>query len=330
MVPSDTAKFSLTPSGTLPGVNKETSSAEASEAATATESTGNPASSSDNPAKNNKDSPEGNNDTASDDNDDALHLEEDDESPLPKKKTRFVLDEAEDENDNDKGTNDQVDDVLAKSGDAETDKDNEMRNDVADDEDDFDNAMDDDDDAPYNSYASGGARQQVVNFPEPQPAFAPSSTPLDLARRFLCWNHIGSATLVQSDTGRSSVDVHFTDSAFRRPVGFTDTLGFILGSLGEDGGIFAMDLQDDEEDDVLDDDNNDMVAGLSATTKAAVKRGQRGRKDKSNKPTGSTVYFHRFETFGALRDKDWYVTLPDGERVLGCATGEGWAAVMTR
>ena len=83
-----------------------------------------------------------------------------------------------------------------------------------------------------------------------------------------------------------------------------------------------------------DDDVVNVVKGLSATTKAALKRSQKARMRMSKgggiKSTGSTVYFHRYETFGALRDKDWYLTLPDGERALGCACGEGWAAVMTR
>ena len=42
------------------------------------------------------------------------------------------------------------------------------------------------------------------------------------------------------------------------------------------------------------------------------------------------MYFHRFETFGRNADKDWVMALPDGERVLGCATGGGWGAVITR
>lgn len=168
-----------------------------------------------------------------------------------------------------------------------------------------------------------------VNLPESQPAFAPSSSPLELPRRFMCWNHIGSITLRRDDTGegRSTVDINFTDSGFRRPVGFTDNLGFILGSLGEDGGIFATDLAD-EDDDGSDDLLNDFVPGLSEKTKLAVRNSQ--RKQDPNKPTGSSIYFQRFETFGSLRDKDWYLTLPNGERALGCATGEGWAAVMTR
>ena len=172
------------------------------------------------------------------------------------------------------------------------------------------------------------------DLPEKQPPFAPSSSPLDLPRRYLCWNSTGSVTLRHSDGDgitncRNTIDIHFTDSGVRRPISFTDNLGFILGSVGEDGGIFATDLVEDDDDDD-DDDLLDQVGvpGLSETTRQAVKKIRRNQKD-SNKSTGSSIYFHRFETFGALREKDWYLTLPNGERALGCATGEGWAAVMT-
>jgi len=127
----------------------------------------------------------------------------------------------------------------------------------------------------------------------PQAAFCPSSTPLELTHRILCWNQIGTITLHQNDEARPSVSVHFTASATRRPVSFTDTLGLLLGSLGEDGAIFCTDVSEDDN-------------------------------------AGSTVYFHRFETFSSAREKDWHLTLANGERAMGCAAGEGWAAVMTR
>jgi Minichromosome loss protein, Mcl1, middle region len=177
-------------------------------------------------------------------------------------------------------------------------------------------------------------RNMQFDLPVKQPPFAPSSSPLDLPRRYLCWNSIGSVTLRHSDTGdltnlRNTVDINFTDSGVRRPISFTDNLGFILGSLGEDGAIFATDLVEDDDDD--DDDLLDQVGvpGLSEATRQAVKKSRRKQND-SDKPMGSSIYFHRFETFAALREKDWYLTLPSGERALGCATGEGWAAVMTR
>jgi Minichromosome loss protein, Mcl1, middle region len=165
-----------------------------------------------------------------------------------------------------------------------------------------------------------------------QAPFAPSSSPLDLTRRFLCWNHVGSVTLRHVEgggEGRNIVDIHFTDSGVRRPISFTDTLGFILGSVGEDGGVFATDCVEDDDDDDDDDLLGD-VAVLSEKTRQAVRKSRRKQRDPNQAPSGSTIYFHRFETFASLRDKDWYLTLPNGERVLGCATGAGWVAVMTR
>jgi chromosome transmission fidelity protein 4 len=148
----------------------------------------------------------------------------------------------------------------------------------------------------------------------------------------MCWNHIGSVTLLQGESGvsHSSIDIDFTDSAFRRPISFTDNMGFILGSVGEDGGIFATDLNEDDDDDMDRDDEN-VVEGLnmSETVKAALKKSQRKRMAKDGKAAGSSIYFNRFDTFANPRDKDWYLTLPDGERALGCACGEGWAAVIT-
>ena len=60
--------------------------------------------------------------------------------------------------------------------------------------------------------------------------------------------------------------------------------------------------------------------------RVARKRGGR----RGERSTGSCVYFQRFNTFGPVKNKDWVLTLPEGEKVLGCATGVGWNAVVTR
>lgn len=198
----------------------------------------------------------------------------------------------------------------------------------------FPMADDDDDDGrdgggdlqPYS-----GRRGAAYNVPEMQPAFAPSSTPLSASTtRILCWNHIGTLT-IRDDGPNNTVDINFVDGAFRRPVSFTDNLNFIVGSLGEDGGIFASDVADDDFDGA--DDMDDMVDGLnmSDATKRILKRSNRRKKKggSDDAPKGSSIYFHRFETFGPIKDKDWVLTLPDGEMALGCACGEGWAAVAT-
>lgn len=205
----------------------------------------------------------------------------------------------------------------ATSGEAEYDSDVSSRK-ARDDEDDVD---DDDDDYPLQQ----GPVIFGAKMPKPQAPFGPSATPIDLAHRILCWNHIGTAVWHRGEDGvRDSVDITFTDSAFSRPMRFTDTVGFILGSLGEDGGIFCTDIAHvDEDDDHSNQDVSEVVAGFRMdVTKATLKKKKSG--------AGSTIYFNRFESIGSLREKDWYMTLPDGERAVGCATGEGWAAVITR
>lgn len=233
-------------------------------------------------------------------------------------KTPFIDDEADDddsaspsETPNPPSSTANLDDTMA--GDDE--------------EDDFEDH--DNFDVPINS--SNG---RLMQLPEPQPAFAPSSTPLDMTRRIMCWNHIGAVTLLRGDDGttRNTVDIDFTDSAFRRPVSFTDNMDFIIGSLGEDGAFFASDLTEGDMD--RDDDLEQVVDGLNMSdkTKEVVRKSHEKRMNKGkagHKSTGSSVYFHRFETFGSLSNKDWVVTLPDAELALGCACGEGWAACIT-
>ena len=265
-------------------------------------------------------------------------------------KVSFIDDEAEDSNEMDEEEQEEAvpaeptqtqEEVADTSGDADATQDEATGNQNPGIEDDGFPIQDDDEDSTADDIAaafgptSGYSSTTVAPvLPEPQAAFAPSSTPLDLARRFLCWNSVGSITLMNDDMGnRSTVDINFTDKAFRRPVSFTDNMGFILGAMGDDGAIFATDLahDDDDVDDDVDDDLNGL--SLSAQTKAALRKSQKQRMKKGSvgrQPLGSSIYFHRFETFASLRDKDWYLTLPDGERVLGCACGQGWAAAITR
>jgi len=251
---------------------------------------------------------------ASADSDDDIDFEEN-LCPSMKNKKLLVMDEADEDDDN--------------STAAERPQHSTM-----DDADDIDDGYGDDlDDFLENDMPVRPTRSTLIYRVEPQPAFAPSSTPLDLPRRILCWNHVGACTLLRGNDGNMNniINIDFTDSAFRRPVSFTDNMHFILGSLGEDGGIFATDLADDDRNS---DDVGKLVdeLNMSERTKAAVRRSQSKRMktdNESGKCSGSSIYFHRFETFGSLRDKDWYMTLPDGERALGCASGEGWAAVAT-
>ena len=292
----------------------------------------------------------------------------DDDVPSKSKRTaaasRFVDDEADDDGDDDDDDDDdiQYDDVVEipadAHGDAKDDEYDETPGGYGDDA--AYRARDDriDSDGPRRRSAADDDPRAAAYRPirRTQPPFSPSSTPLDEPRRILCWNHVGVVTLRGDDAapagtgggndGNNLVDIAFRETAGpgaggRRPVTFTDNLGFIVGTLGEEGGMFATDLAEDDDDD--DDDGGggdgdvDGFAGLGVMSAIARKAMMRSRKAKKRAgggggggAGGSSVYFHRFETFGRNADKDWVMALPDGERVLGCATGGGWGAVITR
>jgi chromosome transmission fidelity protein 4 len=245
--------------------------------------------------------------------------DDDDDVDFSQPANRFIADEAMEDNDEDDDNGSTAKDHVQNFDEAE--KNAAGENDSEDDDDD-EQSFDMNQFPPATSRPHPTMSLPVV---EMQAAFGPSSTPLEDPRRFLCWNQHGAMSVRETDPGRSTIDIDFTDSAFRRPISFTDTVGFILGSLGEDGAILASDVPDTEEDE--DNDLGDVVDGLriSETTKAALKNSRK----KSTATNGSTIYFRRYETFASNREKDWYLTLPAGERVLGCATGEGWAAVVT-
>ena len=242
--------------------------------------------------------------------------------------SKFIDDEADAEDDDDTSMNAEKD-TAGHNGDDDDDDDKTQP--IAEDNDDDDVIFDNHND-PFD--LDDVRASTNYSFPPSQPAFAPSSTPIGDSRRILCWNHMGVATLrpdVEID-GNNLVDISFHDNSGlvggRRPITFTDNVGFILGTLGDEGGLFASDLmQEVDDDDEFDEDG--LTAGLSEATRKAVKRSQK-KLNGNDSAKGSSVYFHRFDTFGKTSDKDWVYALPDGERVLGCATGSGWCGVMTR
>jgi hypothetical protein len=259
--------------------------------------------------------------------------------------SRFIDDEAEDGGGDDNENDDneiQYDDVVKTSNDNENNNDSggDNVNDFDEgDENMFDTHNDnfDDDAAPTANFSTNHRVTTAGMFPL-QPAFAPSSTPFGEPRRILCWNHVGCVSMRPDDSGEDSnnnlIDITFLETAGlvggRRPITFTDNVGFIVGTLGEEGALFASDiLEDDEDDDDFDDDDFG-VGVMSEVARKVAKRSQRKSREKGGGTRGSSVYFHRFETFGRNADKDWVIALPDGERVLGCATGSGWGAVITR
>ena len=239
--------------------------------------------------------------------------------PSPKAKNVHFLDEAE-EDDARPAVDNGADDVVAPESAGRSD--------------DFDDYSDEEDGNSLVNHGLAPKESRYMDVVKPQAAFSPSSTPLDLTRRFLCWNHIGSVTLLQGDNNRNIVDINFADSAFKRPISFTDNINFIIGSVGESGGIFASDTKEDDED--MDGEEIDGLDGfnMSERTKQAVLRDRKksARDSENSKPTGSSIFFYRFPTSGLVnrKNKDWHLILPDGERVLGAACGDGWAAAVTR
>ena len=281
------------------------------------------------------------------DDDDEDFVESDNKYKGEKAPNPFIADEADEGEDEKTPTAAAVESKKTLSADAAGNALDEAADERPDTQDmmgDFVAHRDDDydDNVPeYDNHADGPSAHHGAAFalPEPQPAFAPSSTPIDSAgdARILCWNHVGVVTLRSDEASGDAtgkVDISFLDGAFRRPLSFTDNLGFILGCAGNDGAIFATDVADDDDGIEEDDDELNGVGGLSESTKRIVRRSAARRRKKGEEgrvqALGSSVYFHRFETFGNPRDKDWHIALPDGELVLGCACGEGWAAVATR
>jgi chromosome transmission fidelity protein 4 len=208
------------------------------------------------------------------------------------------------------------------------DNENDAAHDADKDEDMFETHDDHIDIEPSDAYPT-------TSFPPLQPAFAPSSTPINESRRILCWNHVGVVTSYPDpDSSYNLIDVAFHETAGlvggRRPINFTDNLGFIVGTVGEEGALFASDLVEEEDEDDFDDDGEfDNLGVMSEAARKAAKASRR-KKKRVDSGKGSQVYFNRFETFGRTADKDWVVALPDGERAVGCATGKGWSGVITR
>ena len=251
-----------------------------------------------------------------DDDDDDLLFDKkpDSSSNTHSARSQFISDEADEGSKGGDDEDEKFDDVNVKvlgngTEDKQDDENQEIEFDVPD-----DTSLRSNENYPPQSY-------RLPTVTEAQPPFAPSATPLvpEISRRILCWNNIGTITHRRDSLEDNIVDISFVDSIARRPVTFPESYGFIIGSLGDDGAIFASDI---EEDDNWDDHDNPELKGLNISDtmrKAILKK----------KKSGSRIYFHRYETIGSRKDKDWSLTLPNEERVLGCASGLGWASVMT-
>ena len=255
-------------------------------------------------------------------------------------RNEFVTDEAE-ENEFENDDSSQFDDVLASkditgSGNQGTQEETGSNDKIGPDDDDFANDNDYDDmedfvaDEHINNDRDISMSRSMYKVRQQAP-FTPSSTPL-AERTIFCWNHIGVLTS-RDDGSHKSIDVSFTDTVANRPVSFRDNMDFVMGSLGEKGAIFATDINDNLNDGI--DDNIrealDGLNGMSDATKDVVKRSERRRDgNQTSGSTGSSIYFHCYDALNSSKTKHWWATLSDGEKVVGCATGEGWNAVITR
>ncbi|XP_034835904.1 WD repeat and HMG-box DNA-binding protein 1 [Maniola hyperantus] len=65
----------------------------------------------------------------------------------------------------------------------------------------------------------------------PQPPFQPSSTPVHLEHRYMCWNDIGIVRCHTAENGESSIDVEFHDSGVHHGIHLNNYLNHTMASL---------------------------------------------------------------------------------------------------
>jgi len=160
--------------------------------------------------------------------------------------------------------------------------------------------------APEDEEEDGGQHDRasvvdaaLMQVPHMQGPFLPSSSPLDATKRYLVWSLVGN--IVSQNLGDHNViEIEFADAS-RRPIRFTDHYRFIMGSIAEDGAIFAS----------------------AAFAEADANR----LEDEDDEEEHSTVFFRPFANYSTKNQ--WLYTLPKGEGALSVAVGARWAAVAT-
>ncbi|KAJ0182402.1 hypothetical protein K1T71_001771 [Dendrolimus kikuchii] len=70
----------------------------------------------------------------------------------------------------------------------------------------------------------------IVGVP-PQPPFQPSSTPVHLEHRYMCWNDIGIVRCHTGENGESSIDVEFHDTNIHHGIHLNNYLNHSMASL---------------------------------------------------------------------------------------------------
>ncbi len=153
-----------------------------------------------------------------------------------------------------------------------------------------------DEDEEWDGANNGAADAPLVQAPHMQGPFLPSSSPLDATKRYLVWSLVGN--IVSQNIGDHNViEIEFADAS-RRPIRFTDHYRFVMGSIAEDGAIFASAALAGAADDMEDVEDEH-----------------------------STVFFRPFTNYSTKNQ--WLYTLPKGESALSVAVGTRWAAVAT-
>ena len=141
-----------------------------------------------------------------------------------------------------------------------------------------------------DDYLSRKARQALTSSAHTQPAFQPSSTPLDpvTERRYLAFNLTGSI-VSKREAAFNSLEITFADSAQHKPVRLRDHYGFSMAALGEHGCV--------------------MASKWESSAKVSV------------------VFYRAFESWAA--NSDWTLHLPSPETALCVAVGAKFVAVGT-